>query len=79
MPAGKDEFVMVSSRELMVSDSGINKDADVLSVTLRVKLEEPATVGVPVTVAPTRSMPGGNAPLATDHVYGGDPPVALSG
>ena len=63
----------------MVSDSGIIKDADVPSTTLRVKLEEPVTVGVPVRVPPIRSMPAGNAPAATDHVYGDDPPVALSG
>ena len=63
----------------MVSNSAAVADDDALSVTLTVKLEEPVTMGVPVTVAPTRSMPGGNAPPATDHVYGGDPPVALSG
>jgi hypothetical protein len=68
VPAGNDEFVMVRSWELIVSDSGIIIDADALSVTLTVKLEEPVAVGVPVTVAPTRSIPGGNAPLATDHV-----------
>jgi hypothetical protein len=79
VPSGNDEFVMVRRRELIVTDRGISKDADVLSVTLAVKLEEPVTVGVPVTVPPTRARPGGNAPVATDHVYGGDPPFALSG
>ena len=78
MPACNNEFVIVRSGELIVSDSGIIKDADALSVTLTVKLEDPVAVGVPVTLAPTRLMPAGNAPLATDHVYGGDPPVALS-
>jgi hypothetical protein len=70
---------MVKNRELIVSDSGINKDAEVLSVTFSVKLEEPVTVGVPVTVPLTRSRPGGNAPPTMDHVYGGDPPVAFNG
>ena len=78
-PGGNDEFVMVRSRELIVSDSGISKDADVLSVTLRVKLEEPVAVGVPLTVPPTMASPGGNEPLTTDHVYGGDPFFALRG
>jgi hypothetical protein len=63
----------------MVSNSGIIKDADVLSVTLTVKFEEPGTKGVPVKVSPTRFRPGGNTPPATDHVYGGDPPDATSG
>ena len=79
MPAGNDELVIVRSGELMVNENGIIADPEALSVTFSVKLEEPTTVGVPVTVAPTRSTPGGNAPATSDHVYGGDPPVALSG
>jgi len=78
VPAGNSEFEIVSSGELIVSDSGTINDADALSVTLTVKLDDPVAVGVPVTLAPARLMPAGNAPLATDHVYGGDPPVALS-
>lgn len=79
MPAGNDEFVRVRSRELMVSDSGTSTEAEALSVTFSVKLEEPVTVGVPVTVPATRERPGGKAPLTIDQVYGGEPPVAFSG
>jgi hypothetical protein len=70
---------MVKIGELIVSNSGISKDADVLSVTLTVKLEVPVAVGVPLTFSPTRFRPGGKAPTVTDHVYGGDPPAAMSG
>ena len=63
----------------MVSDIGVLVEADALSVTLTVKVDEVATVGVPEIVAPTTFNPAGSDPLATDHVYGGVPPVAFSG
>ena len=54
-------------------------DPVALSVALTVKLEDPAAVGVPDIVPPERLNPAGSDPLATDHVYGGVPPVAFSG
>jgi len=64
---------------LITSDREAVADAEALSVTLRVKLDDPAVVGVPEIVAPTTLKPAGSDPLSRDHVYGGDPPVALSG
>jgi hypothetical protein len=78
VPGGNDDVVMVSAEELIVSDNATIKDAEVVSVTFNVKLEEPVAVGVPVMVPSTRLRPDGSAPLPTDHAYGGDPPVALS-
>jgi hypothetical protein len=77
--AGNDDVVIVRAGELMVSDNASIKDVDALSVTFSVTLVEPVAVGVPVTVPSTRPRPGGSAPLTIDQVYGGDPPVALSG
>jgi hypothetical protein len=43
------------------------------------KFDGPAAVGVPeMTPAELIARPGGSAPLASDHVYGGLPPVAPS-
>src|SRR5262245_34896364 len=50
------------------------------AVTWTVKLEVPAAVGVP-EIRPefgVRLRPAGSDPLTIDHVYGGDPPVAVS-
>src|SRR5690242_8086896 len=54
-------------------------DAEALSVTLTVKLADPADAGVP-EIAPSgdKFSPAGRDPLATDHEYGGEPPDALS-
>ena len=46
-----------------------------LSVTLRVMLEVPATVGVPLTVQPFRAKPAGRTPDVIVHAYGCVPPV----
>jgi hypothetical protein len=78
-PGGKAVVVIVRAGELIVSDSDSIKDDDALSVTFSVTLEEPVAVGVPVIVPSTRARPGGSTPLTIDQVYGGDPPVALSG
>lgn len=79
VPAGNEDVVIIKAGALMASDSGAFADDDALSVTLTVKLEEPAVVGVPDMVLPERLNPAGSVPLERDHVYGGDPPVAFSG
>lgn len=49
------------------------------SVTVTVKLEVPAVVGVPeITPAALRLNPAGKVPDVTDHVYGAVPPAACS-
>ena len=54
-------------------------ELDALSVTRAVKLKVPAAEGVPVSEPLwDRVSPLGNWPLATDHEYGGVPPVADS-
>jgi len=45
------------------------------SVTLTVISDEPAVVGVPLTVQPVRLSPAGNAPVM-EQEYGVTPPVA---
>ena len=71
--------MIASVGALIAMDRGVLVDADALSVTLTVKLADPAAVGVPEIVLPARVSPAGSAPVATDQVYGGDPPVAFSG
>ena len=68
---------MFRTGELIASESEAVADAAMLSVTLTVKLEEPAVVGVPEIVPAARLSPAGSDPLATDHVYGGDPPLSV--
>jgi len=48
------------------------------SVTVTVKSEVPAAVGVPVMipVESSRLKPAGSVPVVTDHVYGVTPPEA---
>ena len=52
----------------MASDREALADADILSVTLTVKLDEPVAVGVPLMIPSARLNPAGSDPLATDHV-----------
>lgn len=78
VPAGNEDVVIVKAGALMVSDSAALADAEALSVTLTVKLDEPAVVGVPEIVPPARLNPAGSDPLPMDHVYGEVPPVALT-
>ena len=78
VPADKEEVVMLKAGALIVNDNAAVADTEALSVTLTVKLDDPAVVGVPDIVLPERPNPGARDPLETDHVYGGDPPVALS-
>ena len=78
-PAGNDDVVIVSREELMTSDTVAIADADKLSVTLTVNLDEPIAVAVPETLPlGSRLSPSGRDPLDKDHVYGGDPPVAFN-
>ena len=49
------------------------------SVTVTVKLNVPAVVGLPEIVPEVlNASPGGRLPVVTVQVYGADPPVALS-
>src|SRR4051794_32311498 len=58
--------------------SGCVADKFAESVTLTVKLEVPAVVGVPVIVPFVASVsPAGSDPALTDHVYGAVPPLAV--
>jgi len=67
-PGGNAEVVMLRTGALIVSARAALTDADMLSVTLRVKLDEPAATGVPLIVPPARFNPAGRDPLVTDHV-----------
>ena len=78
IPAANDDVVILKAAALIVNDRAAVADADALSVTFTVKLDEPAAVGVPDIVLPARLSPAGSDPLVTDHVYGGVPPVASS-
>ena len=79
VPAGSDDVVMLKAGGLIVSDSAAVVETDALSVTLTVKLLDPAVPGVPDIVPPAdRFNPPAAIRLATDHVYGGDPPEAAS-
>ena len=77
-PPATTDVVTVKAGALIVNDRAAVADADALSVTFTVKLDEPAAIGVPDIVLPARLSPAGSDPLVTDHVYGGVPPVALS-
>ena len=79
MPAGSDNVVIPKAGVLMVMDKPAVAETDAVSVTCTVKVLDPAAPGVPDMVPPAaRLNPAGNVPLATDHEYGGDPPVAPS-
>ena len=70
-------MVMLNAGELMVIDKAAVVVAAALSVTRTVKLLDAAVVGVPDMVPPAaRVNPAGSVPLARDHEYGGDPPLA---
>ena len=52
-------------------------DPPTLSVTLIVKLADPAAEGAPlIWPAVLRAKPAGSAPVEIDHEYGGVPPLA---
>jgi hypothetical protein len=79
VPAGSEDVVMLRGGGLTSSDNTAVLDADKLSVTLTVMLDDPAAVGVPDIVPPVDKLsPAGQVPLASDQEYGGEPPDALS-
>ena len=77
MPAASEDVAIAKGAGLMINDNALVADIVPLSVTRTVKLLVPAVPGVPDIVPPAaRVSPDGSVPLATDHVYGGVPPVA---
>jgi hypothetical protein len=77
--AGTDDVVITSAGGLIVSDSAAVVEAEALSVTLTVKLADPAAVGLPEIVPPGDIFsPAGSDPLTIDQEYGGEPPDAAS-
>jgi hypothetical protein len=78
VPAGSVDVVIFKIGALIVSNSTALADAEALSVTRTVKLDEPDVTGVPEMTPPARLNPEGSSPLAKDHIYGAVPPVALS-
>ena len=68
VPPGNEDVVTLNPGPLTINDSGALADTEALSVTLTVKFEGPAVVGVPVIVPPDRPTPEGRDPLATDQV-----------
>jgi len=68
VPAGNKAVVICKAGALIVNDNGAVADTDALSVTLTVKLDGPAAVGVPDIVPPLRFNPAGSDPVASDHV-----------
>jgi hypothetical protein len=78
-PGANDVVVMVRTGESMVSDRVAVVDTDELSITLTVNFDGPIAVAVPEIIPlGLRCRPSGREPLASDHVYGADPPVATS-
>ena len=69
VPAGKDAVVIVRSEELIVIDSALVDDCELLSATPTVKFDVPAVVGVPLITPPEEiNRPAGKDPPASDHV-----------
>jgi hypothetical protein len=68
VPAGNDEVVMVSAGGLTVIDNAAVAEPPALSVTLTVKVDDPAALGVPESApAAERLTPAGSDPADTDH------------
>jgi len=68
VPTGKPDVVTPKPAGLITSDKAAVAAAEALSVTLTVKLLDPAAVGVPDIVPPAdRLNPAGKDPLDTDH------------
>ncbi len=72
-------FVVMETGATMIIRRAFEPDRLIESVTFAVKSYAPAVVGVPeIAPLPVSVRPGGSDPLATDHVRGGVPPVAVS-
>jgi hypothetical protein len=81
LPAARLVDVIDSAGAEIVSDSGADTvcTGDPLSLTATVNVADPVAVGVPeMTPALESVRPAGKLPDASDHVYPGVPPVALS-
>ena len=52
----------------IVSPISALSDGELLSVTRRVNVDEPAVVGVPLIVGPLRVNPAGRLPAVTDQL-----------
>jgi hypothetical protein len=68
VPAGKEDVVMCNAGALIVIERDAVTEAEAPSVTLTVKVDDPAAVGVPAIVVPWRFRPAGRGPVAKDHV-----------
>jgi len=68
VPAGNVAVVIVNAGAPIVNANGAVVDTDALSVTLTVKLDGPAAVGVPAIVLPEIPSPAGSDPVAIDQV-----------
>jgi hypothetical protein len=69
----------VDAATVIDSDTDAVCTGDPLSLTDTVNVALPAPVGVPeITPALESASPAGKLPEATDHVYPGVPPLALS-
>src|SRR5579883_2509388 len=79
VPFASEVVVTVSGATVTAMLSGFDAVCPVLSVTVAVKFEVPAVVGVPPMVPPElRLRPAGSVPAVTDHVYPPVPPLAAS-
>jgi hypothetical protein len=78
-PPGKGEAVVMESVVgLIVIERAFVVDCDPASLTRTVKLTVPAAVGVPLITPPDKANPAGNGPVASVHVYGNVPPLAVN-
>jgi len=67
-PGGKEKVVIVRRGSVTRRVNEVVAEADALSVTRRVKVDEPTVIGVPVRAPRTRLNPGGSDPLASEKV-----------
>ena len=79
-PAGRLEVVTDRSTGITIDRAFVAVSAGVWeSVTLTVKFEVPAVVGVPeITPPELKERPAGRVPESSDQLYGVTPPVAAS-
>ena len=68
---------MIVNPACTVSVKSLLEAAPFASVTVAVKVNDPATVGVPSIFPSAWNVnPAGTVPAVADHVYGGVPPDA---
>src|SRR5437867_128668 len=82
VPAGSGDAVVITSdggaAGLIVIDSDFDMVCEALSLTWTLKLAVVAVVGIPLITPADSDKPAGKVAGATDHVYGGVPPVAVN-